>query len=72
MNLKLASSEIKTKFQSIPRLIFLERRINTFQITDILNSSRNCVMKLSVHSEKGKFTMDVPGKHKKVILSYIH
>ena len=31
---------------------------------DILNSSKNCVMKWSVNREKGMFTREVAGKHK--------
>ena len=52
----MASSEIKTKFQSILRLIFFERRINTIQIIDILKSSNNWVMKWLVKRES------LPGK----------
>ena len=61
MNLKLASSEVKTKFQKISMLIFKGRMVNTVQIINILNSSKNCVMKWSVHSKKGKFTREVVG-----------
>ena len=34
------------------------------QIIDILNSSKNWVMKWPVHSENGEFTMEAAGKHK--------
>ena len=53
---KLTLSEIKTKFQSSPRLIFKERRINTIQIVDILNSPENWVIKWLVHRKKGTLT----------------
>ena len=36
----------------------------TVQVIDILNSSKNWVIKWSVHNEKGKFTREVAGNHK--------
>ena len=44
--------------------------VNTVQIINILNSSKNCVMKWSVHSKKGKFTREVVGNYK-VIFTFI-
>ena len=38
--------------------------IDTIQIIDILNGSKNWVIKWSGHSEKGTFTTEVAGKHK--------
>ena len=49
-------------------LIFWQRRINTVQITDVLNSSKNWVMKWSDHNEKGKLTRDVAGKYKIIFI----
>ena len=48
---KMTSSETKNKFHSILRLKFLEKRINTIQIIDILNSSNNWVTKWLVKRE---------------------
>ena len=47
----MAFSEIKTKFQSILRLMFLERKTNSMQVLDILNSSNNWAMKWLVKKE---------------------
>ena len=44
--------------------------IDTIQIIDILNSSKNWVIKWSGHSEKGMFTTEVASKHK-IIFEFI-
>ena len=43
---------------------------DTIQIVDTLNSSKNWVIKWSGHSEKGRFTTEVAGKHK-IIFKFI-
>ena len=52
-----------SQVKSIPGLLFKVRRIIIVEIIDILNSSKNWVMKWSVYSEKGKFTREVADKH---------
>ena len=44
--------------------------INTIQLIDILNGSKNWVIKWSGHIEKGTFTIEVAGKHK-IIFNFI-
>ena len=44
--------------------------INIIQIIDIVNGSKNWVIKLPGHSEKGTFTIKVAGKHK-IIFKFI-
>ena len=66
----MALSEIKTKFQSILRLIFIERRINTIQIIDILNSSNNWVMKWLVKRESVPGKLPANAKSLKIIQKY--
>ena len=54
----------KLSFRALQGYYFKERMFKAVQIISILNSSKNWVMKWSVHSEKVTFTREVAGNQR--------